>query len=298
MGKNSDKISDKNARADKGKPFDIRTDDLPEDIEEKALTSGDYPYDKKLKKDTYEEELQLLQVELVKMLDWLKKSGERIVTVFEGRDAAGKGGTIKRLTEHLNPRTARIVALSKPTEAERGQWYFQRYISQLPTSGEMAIYDRSWYNRGGVEAVFGFCTEDETKRFLAEAPGFEAMLRRDGKFVVKYFLSIGCDTQIKRLYDRWHDPLARWKLSDIDFAAIEKFHDYTKAYRRMLKATDTDEAPWTMIRANDKRRTRIETIRHFLNEIPYKGKDDALVKNIDRKIVMRASEFLERGGSP
>lgn len=278
--------------------FDIRTADLPEEIEKAALGSGGYPYDKKLKDKEYEEELTQLQIELVKMLDWLRKSGERIVVVFEGRDAAGKGGAIKRFTEHLNPRVARIVALSKPNEVERGQWYFQRYIAQLPTRGEMAIFDRSWYNRGGVEPVFGFCTAEECEAFLSEAPEFEAMLRRDGKFLLKYFLTIGREMQIKRLHERWNDPLARWKLTDIDFAAIEKWDDYSKAYRRMLKHTDTPDAPWTVVRANDKKRTRLETIRHFLGEIPYAGRDEKLLKALDDRIVTPADEFLKDGGEP
>ena len=232
------------------------------------------------------------------MLGWLKKSGERIVVVFEGRDAAGKGGAIKRLTEHLNPRIARVIALSKPSETERGQWYFQRYIAQLPTRGEMAIFDRSWYNRGAVEPVFGFCTPEETKSFLKETPEFEAMLRRDGKFVIKYFLTIGREMQIKRLHERWNDPLARWKLTEIDFAAIDKWDAYSKAYAKMLSKTDTAEAPWTIVRANDKKRTRIETIRHLLQQLPYAEKDEALVRGVDAKIIASASAFLKDGGEP
>jgi len=278
--------------------FDIRTAELPKDIEEQALASGDFPYEKKLSEKKYDEELTLLQIELVKMLDWLKKSKERIVMVFEGRDAAGKGGAIKRLTEHLNPRIARVIALSKPNEVERGQWYFQRYIAHLPTRGEMSIFDRSWYNRGGVEPVFGFCTREECQSFLDETPDFEGMLRRDGKFLFKYFLSIGREMQIKRLHERWNDPLARWRLTDIDFAAIEKWDDYSEAYRRMFKHTDMPDAPWTIVRANDKKRTRLETIRHFLSEVPYAGRDEKLVKALDRKIVMPAREFLNHGGEP
>ncbi len=281
-----------------GNSFDIRIRELPEAIEKAALESGDYPYDKKMKPSAYEEELKALQIELVKMLDWLKRSGERIVAVFEGRDAAGKGGTIKRVTEHLNPRIARIVALSKPTDAERGQWYFQRYVAHLPTRSEMAIFDRSWYNRGGVEPVFGFCTPEEHQAFLRETPAFEAMLRRDGKFLVKFFLTIGREMQIKRLHERWHDPLARWKLTDIDFAAIEKWDDYTKAYAKMLKHTDSVEAPWTILRANDKRRTRLEAIRFLLNTIPYAAKDEKLVADIDGKIVVSVDKFLKDGGEP
>lgn len=281
-----------------GNAFDIRSENLPEEIDDAAYASGGYPYEKKLKNELYEEELRLLQIELVKMLDWMKKSGERVVAVFEGRDAAGKGGAIKRLTEHLNPRIARIVALSKPSETERGQWYFQRYIAQLPTRGEMAIFDRSWYNRGGVEPVFGFCTPEETNAFLKETPEFEAMLRRDGKFLIKYFLTIGREMQIKRLHERWNDPLARWKLTDIDFGAVGKWDDYSKAYAKMLSKTDTLDAPWTVIRANDKKRARLEIIRHLLNQLPYAGKDEALARGADKKIVANASGFLKDGGEP
>lgn len=277
------------------KPYDIRVEKLSDEIEDAALESGGHPYNKKLKTGDYENELHLLQIELVKMQDWMKKSGERIVIVFEGRDAAGKGGAIKRLTEHLNPRIARIVALSKPSETERGQWYFQRYIAQLPSRGEMAIFDRSWYNRAGVEPVFGFCTPDETKTFLRETPEFESMLRRDGKFLIKYFLTIGREMQIKRLHERWNDPLARWKLTDIDFAAIDKWDDYSTAYEKMLSKTATQDAPWTVIFANDKKRARIEVIRRLLQQLPYPEKDEALVRGIDKKIVMDAEEFLKKG---
>ncbi|MBM3607296.1 MAG: polyphosphate kinase 2 [Alphaproteobacteria bacterium] len=249
-----------------------------------------------MKRERYEEELQALQVELVKMLDWTRKSGQRIVIVFEGRDAAGKGGAIKRMTEHLNPRYARIVALSKPTEQERGQWYFQRYINHLLTRGEISIFDRSWYNRAGVEPVFGFCTPQETDMFLAEAPAFEAMLSRDGKVLVKFFLTIGSEMQTLRLHERWHDPLARWKLSDLDFKAMEKWDQYSHAYERMLSATDAPQTPWTIVRANDKRRSRLECIRHVLNMLPYAGKDEKLTAHTDRKIVLSAREFLKSGG--
>lgn len=275
---------------------DFKAEKLPKHIEDNALSSGGYPYAKKLKREDYEEELQALQIEMVKMLDWVKKTGQRIVVVFEGRDAAGKGGTIKRMTEHLNPRNARIVALSKPTEQERGQWYFQRYIAQLPTRGEISIFDRSWYNRAGVEPVFGFCTPHETDSFLEETPPFEAMLARDGKVLVKFFLTIGPEMQVMRLHERWHDPLARWKLSDLDFKAIEKWNDYSTAYERMLKATDTPSAPWTIIRANDKRRSRLESMRHLLNLLDYAEKDRKLTASIDRKIAVTAQDFLKNGG--
>lgn len=276
--------------------IDFKADKLPQHIADNALSSGGYPYAKKLKREDYEEELQALQIEMVKMLDWVKKTGQRIVVVFEGRDAAGKGGAIKRMTEHLNPRNARIVALSKPTEQERGQWYFQRYIAQLPTRGEISIFDRSWYNRAGVEPVFGFCTPQETASFLEETPPFEAMLARDGKVLVKFFLTIGPEMQVMRLHERWHDPLARWKLSDLDFKAIEKWNDYSNAYERMLKATDTSAAPWTIIRANDKRRSRLECMRHLLNLLDYAEKDKKLTASVDGKIAITPKNFLKHGG--
>ena len=281
-----------------GEAFRVDADELPKAVEDAALTSGDYPYDDKLKRKHYEKELHALQIQLVRMLAGIKARGERLALVFEGRDAAGKGGTINRLTAHLNPRSAHVVALGKPTETERGQWYFQRYIDHLPTRGEISIFDRSWYNRAGVERVFGFCTPEETEHFLEETPHFEAMLARDGIKLIKVFLSIGREMQMKRLHARWHDPLARWKLSDIDFKAIEKWDDYSRAYDAMLKATDRAEAPWTIVRANDKRRTRIETIRHILRMVDYDGKDEKIVGDSDPRIVLRARDYLKDGGEP
>lgn len=275
---------------------DFRAKKIPDHIEESALTSGGFPYDKRMKREAYEKELQALQIETVKMLDWVKKTGQRVMVVFEGRDAAGKGGAIKRLTEHLNPRNARVVALGKPTEQERGQWYFQRYIAHLPTRGEISIFDRSWYNRAGVEPVFGFCTPQETDSFLAETPAFESMLARDGKVLIKFFLTIGPQMQVLRLHQRWNDPLARWKLSDLDFQARDRWDDYSLAYERMLHRTDTPDTPWTIVRANDKRRSRLECMRHLLNMLPYAEKDEALTKAIDSKIVMTATQFLGQGG--
>ena len=276
--------------------FDIKDANLPEWISNAAFQSGGFPYAKKLKTTEYEEELRQLQIEQLKALDWVKRSGERVVVLFEGRDSAGKGGTIKRVTEHLNPRSAKVVALGKPTEVERGQWYFQRYIAHFPPRGEITLFDRSWYNRAGVEKVFGFCTQSEADAFVAEAPGFEAILARDGKFLIKYFLTIGPEMQMKRLHKRWHDPLARWKLSDLDFKAIEKWGDYSAAYEYMLKHTDTAASPWTVLRANDKKRLRLEAIRHLLKTLPYSGKDEKLVAQPDQQIVLPAATFLNLGG--
>lgn len=275
---------------------DFRAKTIPDHIAESALTSGGFPYDNHMKRDAYDEELRALQIEMVKMLDWVKRTGQRVMVVFEGRDAAGKGSTIKRMTEHLNPRNARIVALGKPTEQERGQWYFQRYIAHLPTRGEISIFDRSWYNRAGVEPVFGFCTPQETESFLAETPTFESMLARDGKVLIKFFLTIGPQMQVLRLHERWNDPLARWKLSDLDFRAREKWDDYSLAYERMLHRTDTPVTPWTIVRANDKRRSRLECIRYLLNKLPYAEKDEKLTQAIDSQIVLTATQFLGQGG--
>ena len=276
--------------------FHIAMDKLPDWIKEGALASGGFPYDSKLPAKQYERELRDLQIELVKLLNWAKTEGERIVIVFEGRDAAGKGGAIQRLTAHLNPRSARVVALPKPTSREAGQWYFQRYVAEMPTHGEMAIFDRSWYNRAGVERVFGFCTPAQSNQFIAEAPGFEAMLARDGVRIFKFFLTIGKEMQMLRLHKRWYDPLHRWKVSEIDEKAIEKWSDYSAAFDRMLRETDTKDAPWTVIRANDKRRARLECIRHLLEALPYKHKDMAVVGKPDRKIALSAARFLDEGG--
>lgn len=288
--------SDKAARRDRG--FDITSDALPEDIAARALTSGHFPYSEKMKRAPYEDELRRLQIELVHMLANLKKNGQRIAIVFEGRDAAGKGGAINRLTAHLNPRSAHVVALSKPTETEAGQWYFQRYLAHMPTAGQIAIFDRSWYNRAGVEPVFGFCTPQQTQQFLKEAPTLESMLARDGIRLIKIFLTIGREMQMKRLHKRWRDPLARWKLTDIDFKAIEKWDDYSRAYDAMLEATDRAEAPWTIIRANDKRRARLEVIRHVLLSLDYEGKDKKAIGACDDRIVLSASDYLHNGGEP
>jgi polyphosphate kinase 2 len=275
--------------------FSIEAPELPDAVDAKAFESGGYPHQKKLKRKRYDRELQRLQIELLKLLAWVRKDGQRVMIVLEGRDAAGKGGVIQRLTQHLNPRSVRIVALPKPTDVEARQWYFQRYVSHVPPQGEIAIFDRSWYNRAGVEPVFGFCTQAQSEAFLKEAPEFEAMLTRDGVRIIKVFLSIGREMQMKRLHARWHDPLKRWKLSDLDFKAIDKWEDYSVAYERMLSQTDSAAAPWTIIKANDKRRTRLELIRHILTLLPYTDKDPELGE-VDREIVLPAAKFLSSGG--
>ncbi len=276
--------------------FDIKSADLPPGVDDAAFGSGDFPYATKMKRKAYEAELAALQIELQKLQNWTKDTGARVAIVVEGRDGAGKGGAINRFTLHMNPRGARVVALSKPSDVEKGQWYFQRYAALMPTSGEIVFFDRSWYNRAGVEPVMGFCTEEQHRMFLKEAPVFEGMLARDGIHFFKLFLTIGAEMQVKRLHARYHDPLKRWKLSPIDFAAISRFAAYSDAFETLLEHTDTKAAPWTVIRANDKLRARLNAIRHVLNALPYAGKDENVVKGVDRRIVLNADAFLKRGG--
>lgn len=254
----------------------------------------DFPYDKKMKREDYDATLEALQVELVKVQFWLQATGKRVMAVFEGRDAAGKGGAIFATHAYLNPRYARVVALTKPTETERGQWYFQRYISHFPTVSEFVLFDRSWYNRVcGVEPVMGFCTPDEHKRFLKETPRLEKMLVHDDIHLFKFWLDIGRETQIERFHDRRHSPLKCWKLSDMDIAALTKWDDYTQKRDEMLEKTHTDAAPWTVVRANDKRRARVNLIRHILLALDYEGKDRQAIGEIDDKILGSGPDFLK-----
>ncbi len=232
-----------------------------------------YPHSERLGKKTYERDLEALQTELVKMQSWAKASGARIVALFEGRDAAGKGGTIKRFREYLNPRGARVVALPKPTEAERGQWYFQRYIDHLPTAGEIVFFDRSWYNRGVVEKVFGFCTESERERFFRQVRPFEQALVDDGIHLFKFWLNVGRAEQLRRFLDRERDPLKHWKLSEIDVKGLSRWEAYSEAIDETLTRSHAERAPWTVIRSDDKRRARIEAIRHVLLALDYDHKD-------------------------
>ena len=265
--------------------YSLEVDQLHPEIESRAFASGNYPYDKKLKEKAYLGQLRLLQIELLKLQDWQRESGARVVMLFEGRDTAGKGGTIKRFMEHLNPRHAHVVALSKPTDAERGQWYFQRYSVHLPTAGDMALFDRSWYNRAGVERVMGFCTPEQTELFYREAPEFEHMLVRDGVHFFKFWLTIGREQQLRRLHRRKADPLKRWKLSPIDYKAVGKWDEYTEAKAEMFERTHTEHAPWTVLKANDKKRARLNSIRVVLSAIDYAQKDVTAIGEIDRKIV-------------
>ncbi|MDX3808892.1 polyphosphate kinase 2 [Bosea thiooxidans] len=282
----------------KTKGFDIEAANLPESIIDAAYHSGGYPYGKRIKRKRYNSELKPLQIELQKLTRWAQKEGERIVIVFEGRDGAGKGGTIARFTQHLNPRHARVVALPKPSDTEKGQWYFQRYAAEMPTAGEMVFFDRSWYNRAGVERVMDFCKPEETEHFLREAPVFEGMLARDGIRLVKLFLTIGREMQMTRLHARWHDPLKRWKLSPLDFEAIPRFDDYSRAFDEMLGRTSTEVAPWFVVRSNDKLRARLNAIRHVLRAIPYKDKDELAIGPLDDKVVVSVARYLDGGGEP
>src|SRR5690349_24840878 len=221
----------------------------------------------------YEEQKRLLQIELLKLQKWSQANGHRHVIVFEGRDAAGKGGTIKRFTEHLNPRGARVVALEKPTDRERGQWYFQRYVSQLPSAGEIVLFDRSWYNRAGVERVMGFATPSQYLEFMRQAPEFERMLVRSEIHLVKFWFSVSRSEQRTRFAIRQVDPVRRWKLSPMDLASLDKWDQYTEAKEAMFFYTDTADAPWTVIKSNDKKRARVEAMRYVLSRFPYDRKD-------------------------
>lgn len=249
-----------------------------------------YPYPERLDRDAYEEEKYRLQVELLKFQYWLEDNGRRAIILFEGRDAAGKGGTIKRFTEHLNPRTARVVALSKPTERENGQWYFQRYVEHLPTAGEIVMFDRSWYNRAGVERVMGFCTDDEYEQFIVQAPQFEKMLIDSGIHVTKFWFSVSRTEQRTRFAIRQLDPVRRWKLSPMDLASLDRWEDYTAAKEEMFRRTDKRHAAWTIVRSNDKKRARLNAMRFFLGQFDYEGRDDSVVGKPDPQLVMRGKE--------
>jgi len=272
--------------------FDIDDPALPKWIDDKSLASDNFPYDKKMDEDEYEDQLEDVQIELVKLQFWLQRTGQRFMALFEGRDAAGKGGTIKNILMYMNPRSAREVALSKPTETERGQWYFQRYVSHFPTAGEFVLFDRSWYNRAVVEPVNGFCTTEQYEKFLEETPRFESLIEQDGIHFCKFWLNIGQEMQIERFHDRRHDPLKIWKLSPIDIVALGKWDEYTEKRDRMLKETHTKHAPWTIVRANDKRRARLNVIRHILHSMDYDGKDDGKVGKLDEKIIGSGPDFL------
>ncbi|QDL92856.1 polyphosphate kinase 2 [Paroceanicella profunda] len=247
----------------------------------KDILSPSYPYSRRISKKEYARQMAPLQIELVRMHDWVRRSGARVVVLFEGRDAAGKGGTIKRFTENLNPRTARVVALSTPSDVEAGQWYFQRYIRHLPSAGEIAFFDRSWYNRAVVEPVFGFCTPKQRADFFAQAPQFESMLVEDGIHLIKIWLTVSRAEQLNRFLAREEDPLKHWKLSPIDVQGLSRWDAYSEAIREMFEASHNPVIPWTVVRTDDKKRARLAAIRHVLNTLPYAGKDFAAIGKTD-----------------
>jgi polyphosphate kinase 2 len=252
----------------------------------------EYPYQERMDRDEYEVQKYLLQIELLKFQYWVIDTGRKHVVVFEGRDAAGKGGTIKRFMEHLNPRAARVVALTKPTDRELHQWYYQRYIQHLPTAGEIVLFDRSWYNRAGVERVMGFCSDDQYAQFMHQTPLFEEMLTQSGISLTKFWFSVTQSEQRTRFAIRQIDPVRRWKLSPMDLESLDRWDDYGAAKEAMFAATDTDYAPWTTIKSNDKKRARVNAIRHFLNQFDYEGKDESVVFDPDPKIVLRARDTV------
>ncbi|MFP7672660.1 polyphosphate kinase 2 [Marivita sp. S0852] len=260
----------------------------------RAFETGKYPYSRRLSRRAYEAEKAALQSELLKVQLWAQETSQKFVMLFEGRDAAGKGGTIKRFTEHLNPRSARVVALNKPTDEERGQWYYQRYIRHLPTAGEIVLYDRSWYNRAGVERVMGFCEPNEYLEFMRQTPELERMLTRSGIRLYKYWFSVTQDEQKRRFASRETDPLKQWKLSPIDKASLSKWDDYTEAKEAMFFYTDTADAPWTIVKSNDKKRARLNCMKHFLSTLDYPGKDHAIAQAPDPLIVGGAGHVISQ----
>ena len=256
---------------------------------------GGYPYKYKMLRRDYEEQKFLLQTELLKLQAWVKDSRQRVVILFEGRDAAGKGGAIKRFMEHLNPRGARVVALEKPSEVERGQWYFQRYVQHLPTAGELTLFDRSWYNRAGVERVMNFCTQAEYDEFLRQTPEFERNLVRSGIHVIKFWFSVSREEQRRRFKERQVHPLKQWKLSPVDLASLDKWDDYTRAKEAMFFHTDTADSPWIVVKSDDKKRARLNAMRYVLHSLPYTGKDAERIGAVDDLLVGRANIVHERG---
>jgi polyphosphate kinase 2 len=257
-----------------------------------------YPYTERMHRREYEIEKRRLQIELLKLQAWVKDSRQRLVVLFEGRDAAGKGGTIKRFTEHLNPRGATVVALEKPSEREQSQWYFQRYVQHLPAGGEIVFFDRSWYNRAGVERVMGYCTDEQYQRFMRQAPEFERMLERDGVLLVKFWFSVTRGEQRTRFIVRSIDPVRQWKLSPTDLASLDRWDAYTEAKEAMFVATHTEWAPWTVIKSNDKKRARLEAIRHVLSAIDYEDKDDDAVGTPDPLVIGPPAEAFEESAAP
>jgi polyphosphate kinase len=265
------------------------SDDLADD-----WRNGGYPYKFRMLRRDYEEQKFILQTELLKLQVWMRAARQRLILLFEGRDAAGKGGTIKRFMEHLNPRGARVVALEKPSEVERGQWYFQRYVEHLPTAGEIVLFDRSWYNRSGVERVMGFCSPAEYEEFLRQVPEFERNLVRSGIHLIKFWFSVSREEQRRRFKEREAHPLKQWKLSPVDLASLDKWDDYTRAKEAMFFHTDTADSPWTIVKSDDKKRARLNALRYVLHSMPYAGKDITRIGQIDDLLVGRANVIHER----
>jgi len=273
-------------------------DKLPVSADEELAEgwrNGGYPYKNLMSRKNYEKQKYRLQVELLKLQAWVKETGQKVVIVFEGRDAAGKGGAIKRFMEHLNPRGARVVALEKPSEVERGQWYFQRYIQNLPTAGEIVLFDRSWYNRAGVERVMSFCSPDEYTEFMRQTPEFERTLVRSGIHLIKFWFSVSREEQRRRFKEREAHPLKQWKLSPIDLASLNKWEDYTKAKEAMFFHTDTADAPWTVVKSDCKKRARLNAMRYVLYKLPYTNKDVDRIGHLDPLLVGRANVVYEKG---
>jgi polyphosphate kinase 2 len=275
---------------DDDEPVLLRPDGSPVDTWREG-----YPYAQRMSREDYDREKRLLQIELLKLQTWIKSTGARVVLLFEGRDAAGKGGTIKRFTEHLNPRGASVVALDRPTERERTQWYFQRYVAHLPAGGEIVMFDRSWSNRAGVEQVMGFCSQSEYAEFLDRAPEFEQALVRSDLHLVKFWFSVSRGEQRTRFAIRQIDPVRQWKLSPIDLASLDRWDDYTRAKEAMFAATDTAHAPWTVVKSNDKKRGRLEAMRHVLSLFDYADKDAAVIARPDPLIIGPAADVFEQG---
>ncbi len=267
----------------------------PDELLADGWRDGGYPYRNLMSRKNYEKQKYQLQVELLKLQAWVKKSQAKLVILFEGRDAAGKGGTIKRFMEHLNPRGARVMALEKPSEVERGQWYFQRYVQHLPTAGEIVLFDRSWYNRAGVERVMGFCNQDEYAEFMRQVPEFERNLVRSGVHLIKFWFSVSREEQRRRFKERQAHPLKQWKLSPVDLASLDKWDDYTRAKESMFFYSDTHDAPWTVVKSDCKKRARLNAMRYVLLSLPYENKDLDRIGPIDPLLVGRANVVYERG---
>ena len=277
---------------------DLLDDDAPKTLAEDDAWRQGFPYEEKLTRREYEHRKHVLQVELLKLQVWIKETGQRVIILFEGRDAAGKGGTIKRFMEHMNPRGARVVALEKPTERELGQWYFQRYVEHLPAAGELVMFDRSWYNRAGVERVMGYCSEAQYQEFMRSTPEFERMLVQSGIKIFKFWFSVGEAEQRRRFLERRTDPVKRWKLSPTDLASLDKWDAYTEAKEAMFLATDTEVAPWTVVKSNDKKRARLEAMKWVLNTFDYDGKDASVIGENDSLVIGSPSTVYDQGESP